>query len=299
MTIRIGTSEGGGTFHTQGQAIAEVLAKVGSGEAVEVLTTDTASVGNANRLDDGDIEFGCMAANWIGRAMTGSPPFARPVDLRMAAPLNAGPLFFITRADSPVAEVPDLAGRRVAIGLEQSGMVQHVHTIFDVLGLAFDDFEPVYLGFADGAEALVTGAVDAQFQCPIPNRVMTNLSERADVRVLPYAAGQIEHLLDAVPYYRLATMRAGALRGHDTDVDQVGVLNVLVTHARVPDYTVRRVAGAMCRSADALADLNPLFRGLDTLFEPLRAEGPAALEPGGVALHAGALAAYRELGFLT
>ena len=42
-----------------------------------------------------------------------------------------------------------------------------------------------------------------------------------------------------------------------------------------------------------------LFQGLDALFEPLRADGPAALQPGGVALHAGAEAAYRELGYLS
>ena len=38
-----------------------------------------------------------MASNWIGRAKNGEPPFAQPIDIRMAAPMNAGPLFFIVR----------------------------------------------------------------------------------------------------------------------------------------------------------------------------------------------------------
>ena len=50
--------------------------------------------------------------------------------------MNAGPLFFIVRARSPIQTVGELRGRRVAVGLETSGMVQHVHTIFGVLGLS-------------------------------------------------------------------------------------------------------------------------------------------------------------------
>ena len=45
--------------------------------------------------------------------------------------------------------------------------------------------------------------------------------------------------------------------------------------------------------ADELGRINPLFLGLRDLFEPLASAGPA-LQFGGVALHPGALAAYRE-----
>jgi TRAP-type uncharacterized transport system substrate-binding protein len=44
--------------------------------------------------------------------------------------------------------------------------------------------------------------------------------------------------------------------------------------------------------------MNPLFKGLRDLFEPLRAEGAAAFEFGGVALHPGASRAYQEAGWL-
>jgi hypothetical protein len=42
-----------------------------------------------------------------------------------------------------------------------------------------------------------------------------------------------------------------------------------------------------------------LFLGMDDLFRPLRSQGRAALEFGGVSLHPGALRAYREAGLLT
>ena len=94
-------------------------------------------------------------------------------------------------------------------------MVQHAHNIFGVLGLSFSDFTPVYLDFAAGADALAAGEVDAQFQCPIPNKVMSELAERIAVRVLPYGPGELEAVLQAVPYYRPTVMRNGAIRGLD------------------------------------------------------------------------------------
>ena len=44
--------------------------------------------------------------------------------------------------------------------------------------------------------------------------------------------------------------------------------------------------------------MNPLFKGLKDLFEPLRSKGAAALEFGGVPLHPGAIRAYKEAGWL-
>jgi TRAP transporter TAXI family solute receptor len=298
MTIRIGTSERDGTFHSQGRALATILDPHAQFGPIAVLESQSASVDNAKRLHAGEIELGFMASNWIGRAKRGEAPFVEPIDLRMAAPMNAGPLFFITRAGSPPHAVSELRGRRVAVGLRTSGMVQHVHAIFGALSLSFSDFTPVYLDFAAGADALAAGEVDAQFQCPIPNPVMTDLAARIDLRVLPYAPGQIDTVMRAVPYYRRTVMRRQAIRGLDADVAQLAVVNVLVTHARVPEPMVHDVVSVVIKQAAELGRLNPLFVGLQDLFAPLRSQGPAAIEFGGVSLHPGALRAYGEAGLV-
>jgi uncharacterized protein len=296
--IRIGTSEKDGTFHAQGRALKLVLDQRAALAPVEVLESPSASIDNARRLDAAEIELGFMAANWIGRAKRGEAPFADPIDLRVAAPMNAGPLFFITLAGSTIRTVSDLRGRRVAVGLATGGMVQHAHAIFGALGLSFADFTPLYLDFAAGAAALAAGEVDVQLQCPIPNQVMTELAARADLRVLPYPAGAVDAVLHAVPHYRATVMKAAAIRGMTQDVAQVAVVNVLVTHTRVPTAIVRETVRAIVEQADELGRINPLFVGLPGLFAPLRGQGPAAFEFGGVPLHEGALSAYHEAGLL-
>ena len=299
MTVRIGTSEYGGTFYTQGSAIAELFNR----ERLEadrcVVQTSDASIHNANLLDRGELEFGFMASNWIGRARDATSPFTRKIALRMVAPANAGPMFFVKLAHSQIRTIADFIGKRIVIGTKGSGMEQHVHSIFGVLGISFDSFTPVHMGFDEGADALIAGEIDAQFQPPIPNRVMTDLSQRADVRVVPYAPGQLEKVLENVPFYRRVTMQKGAFRGVVEDTAQPAVVNVLVTHERISQDIVHDMAKVISDNLDILPTMNPLFHGLKDLFEPLKTKGAAAFEFGGVPLHPGAIRAYRESGRLS
>src|ERR1700721_985109 len=112
MTVRLGTSELDGTFYSQGIALKRLLEWQAAPVPVDVLESKSASIDNANRLHIGAIELGFMASNWFGVAPGGKPPFTHPSELRMAAPMNAGPLFFITRAETPIASVSDLRGKR-------------------------------------------------------------------------------------------------------------------------------------------------------------------------------------------
>lgn len=299
MAIRIGTSELGGTFYTQGQAIAELF---NQGHAVNdqcVVQTSDASIHNAKQLDAGALEFGFMASNWIGRAKDAAAPFANKIAIRMVAPANAGPMCFVRLANAAIQSVADFAGKRIAIGTKGSGMEQHIHTIFNVLGISFDSFTPVHMGFAEGADALIAGKIDVQFHPPIPNAVLTDLSQRADVRVVPFAPAQLDRLFAQVPFYRPVTVEKNAFRGVVEDIVQAGVINVIVTHERVDENTVYVMAKTIADNLDKLPQMNPLFKGLKSLFDPLRTQGAAAFEFGGVALHPGAIRAYKEAGWLS
>jgi TRAP transporter TAXI family solute receptor len=299
MAVRMGTSEHGGTFYTQGLAIAELVNRDRGNEDKCVVQTTEASIHNAEQLDRGELEFGFMASNWIGRAKDATPPFTRKIALRMVAPANAGPMCFVKLASSPIRSVADFKGKRVAIGTKGSGMEQHIHTIFDVLGIPFDSFTPVHMGFAEGADALVAGAIDVQFHPPIPNKVLTDLSQRADIRVIPFAAGQLDKILARVPFYRPVTVERNVFRGVVEDVTQVGVINVLVTHERIAENVVYGMAKAIAGNLDRLPEMNPLFKGLKNLFEPLRSKGATAFEFGGVPLHPGAIRAFRDAGWVS
>ena len=297
MRIRIGTAEEGGTFHSQGEAL-KVALESGFFESVEIVATPQASIENARRLGRGELEFGMMAANWVGRAQRGELPFSEPIDVRVVAPMNAGPIFFVTRDEMPLYGITELRGRRVAVGTKGSGMEQHARTILDAIGLGYAEIEPVHLDFAPGAEALIAGDVDAQIQCPVPNPVMTDLAERVAVRPLFYRLNELYHVLERVPHYRGTVLPAGAFQGHLEDMPQVGVVNLLMAHVATDPVAIHDLVRAMVMRAPVLAAANPLFAGLAGLFEPLRQRGMAALTFDGVTPHDAALRAYRTLGLV-
>ena len=180
MTTRIGTAERDGTFHSQGQALKVIFDRH---PAAATRVDPGIEFARVSRTPIACTQATSNSASWPRTGSAAPRTVSRRSRSRSTSawrrPMNAGPLFFITRADSTVRSVADLRGRRVAVGMSTSGMVQHAHNIFRVLGLSFSDFTPVYHDFAAGAEALAAGEVDAQFQCPIPNKVMTELSERA------------------------------------------------------------------------------------------------------------------------
>jgi uncharacterized protein len=299
MPIRIGTGERGGTFHTQGLALKAALERDLSIPAIEVVESPSGvSIENANRLHAGEIDFGFVSAPWVAAAKKGEAPFDHPIDLRVAAPMNVGPNFFVAHADSGLRKVSDLRGRKVAIGLKSSGIAQHAEAVFAALGIAPGDMERVYVDFAQGADMLAAGEVDAQYQCPIPNRVMLDLAERIRVRVLSYDPPHLDAALKFIPQDRPVIMPKGAFPGVDEDLPQLGVVNLLATHAHVDPETVRHIVRAIVSAAIELGRLDPLFEGLTELLDALKSGSRAALESDGVELHAGAVLAYADLGFL-
>jgi TRAP transporter TAXI family solute receptor len=302
MAITIATFERGGTFHIQGTALAALAARLGTLDAfgeVHVTETPTASIGNAERLETGEADFGFVAANLIGRAARGEAPFEHPIDLRIVAPANVGPVFFVAAARSGLRVIDDLRGKRIAVGPRANAMRNNVAAIFRALGWADDNYEPLTLDFREGARALIEGRADAQVHPPIPNQVVTELAQALDINVVEYGPGQLDRVLRALPLFRRAVMPKGSLRGVECDSEQLGVFNLIATHAREPDDKVGAFAELMALHAHDLGRLTPLFVGLAGLFAPLRRDGGLAFKIDGVGLHPAALAAYRRLGLVS
>jgi uncharacterized protein len=294
--MKIGTAEHSSTFEAQGFALQSIL---GGPDKVEIINPSSASIENAQSLDKGVIDYGFMAANWIGLARQGLAPFTHPIDLRLVAPMNAGPMFFIARADSGLKNVRDLAGKKVAVGTRMSGIAQHARSLFDALDLHASGLEQIFVDFETGAAMLARGDIDAQLQCPIPNKVMSALDHNVDLCVLGYHDDDMKKVVTRYSIYRTTLMRKGQLRALHEDIMQPAVINVLVTHARQSIDDVAYMTSHIYRHRHDLPQICALFGDMNALFEPARTQGPLALVFEGVALHEGARQAYRTLGLFS
>ena len=293
-SIRIGVSEKGGTFFSQGMALKSVLKGVSGLPKIEIVESPVgASIENALRLEQGEIDFGFVSAPWVAAACMGKQPFTSAIDLKTVAPMNLGPNFFVTSARTGLHSVSDLKGKKVAVGLRSGGMVPHAEAVFAAIGFKPDDIERVYVGFSEGAEMLARGQVDAQWQCPFPNDVMTRLTELTEIRVLVYSDQQLDSALKEIPYDQPTWIEKEQLRGVQTSSRQLGVLNLLVTHARTEPALVEALCSAIISSAEFLGEKIGLFSGLPNLIRKVQT-GSMPLEFDNVRLHPGAVTALRS-----
>lgn len=296
-TLRIASSDPLSTFYQQAEALGGVLVAEGLAEETQVLAT-TGSVMNAQKVAGGEADLGFMASNWVPRAAAGEAPFTDPVAVAIAAPLNAGPIFFVARADSPLSRVSELKGRRVAVGHRDSGMAQHALNLSRTFGWGEDGMEFAFVSTFDGGAALAEGKVDAQLQAPVPSTHFTELCRLTPIKVLQYSEAEIEELCAAIPFYSPSRVPAEYVPGLDEDAAAVGVLNVIVTAAEGKDDFTKELVGAYIRRAGDLVRRNPLFRGLPDLLAASRARGKAALAPDDAPLHPAAAEAFKEAGLL-
>lgn len=297
MKIRISSSDPLSTFHTQAKFLAEVLSDSGVISGAEILTS-TGSVMNAERVVRGEAELGFMASNWVPRAVKGTDPFTAPTPVAIVSPLNAGPLFFVARADSPLSTVRELRGRPIAVGHADSGMAQHALNIVRGLGWGADDIRFDHASTFDSGSALIDGRVAAQLSAPIPSTHFSELCARTPVKVLTFEPADIETLCRIHPFYSPALVPADCVPGLAADVPALGVLNVIVAAAVAPADFVHDVAAAFIAGAARLEKAHPLFRGLPGVLGRARAQGTAALAPGDAPLHPAARRAFVEAGLL-
>ncbi len=294
-TLRIASSDPLSTFFGQAKALGEILVEEGIAHEAEVLVT-TGSVMNAEMVASGVADLGFMASNWVPSALTGAPPFTKPVEIAIAAPLNAGPLFFVVKASSELNTVAQLRGRRVAVGHRDSGMAYHALNMVRSFGWGADGMEFAFISTFDGGHGLATGAVDAQLQAPIPSTHFTELCQRISIKVLAYAEEQIETACREFPFYTRASVPADKVPGQAADIAAIGVLNVIAVAAGGdPGFTSDVVAATIKRAGD-LEHMNPRFRGLGGLLAKVSAEGAGALALDHAPFHPASAEAFRRAG---
>lgn len=299
MGIRIGANIVGSTYNEQGLALKKMIDEKSDIGPAEVFTTDVTSPRGAEKLGTGEIDIGLNASNWVARAVNGEPPFTQKIDIRMVAPVNVGAPFFMVKLDSPLNLFDDLRGKRIAMGPKDGGQNNHVINITRSLGIGMGGIEPVFIEFDEASEAVISGDIDAIWQIPVPNRIVTDLTAKQPMRILDYGPGQLDKLLADYPLYRHTVVPAGAFPGQERDTEQIGVLNVCVTHKNVSEELIYGFVSTMVRETEMLGTLHHVYRKLGELIDEIRTSGISVFEPDGVPMHPGALRAYKDAGLLT
>ena len=286
--LRFGTGGTGGVYYAYGNALAPSL-KEATGWDVTVKET-TGSEANLLLLQGGLADLAIVQSDTLQYATVGEGSFEGKILSGFSA---VGSLYteacqIVVTKDSGITSVGDLAGKRVSIGAENSGVTRNAEHILRANGLSLDKLKVSRLDFADSAAAMANGDLDAFFcTAGAPTNAVAELAEKMDVRLISPDQRTIDQLMGLYNCYALCTIPAGTYRGQEEDVTTLGVRAVLVAADTLDAALVNQITAALFQN-------NEKIQGVVTVDAALDLE--TAIQGVPVPFHFGAAAYYGEHG---
>jgi hypothetical protein len=295
-TIYIGTGAVTGVYYPAGGGICRMVNRSRGEHGMNCAIESTeGSIANIEGLRAGEFDMAIVQSDAQFDAYRGDGPFAQAgpdPDLRAVLSLHAEPFTVVARADSGIASVADLRGKRVNVGAPGSGQRATTEAVMAANGWTMADFaQASELPSDEQAAALAAGRVDAiVFTVGHPSGEIYDATQSTAARIVPITGPAVDRLLADRPYFAKATIPGGLYRGSDGPTPTFGARATLVTTAETPDDVVYLVVKSVFENFDEFKSLHPALARLDR-----REMARAALT---APLHPGAERYYREAGLM-
>ena len=255
--MTMGTGGTSGTYYAFGGVLGQYIknhAKID----VTVVSTD-GSKANIEGIAAGDYQLGTVQSDVMAYAWEGTRSFeknGKVDDFRVVAGLYAESVQLVTM-DASIKSVADLKGKRVSIGAPGSGVYFNAIDVLTAAGLSESDINAQYQSFADSADALKDGKIDAAFiVAGAPTAAITELCTTNDAYLVPIDGEIAEKLIASCPFYTAYTIPAGTYAGQENDVVTVTVKATLIVSASASEEDVYNLTKAIFDNTDAIAKEN-------------------------------------------
>ena len=255
--MTMGTGGTSGTYYGYGGVLGQYI-KNKAGIDVTVVATD-GSKANIQGVAAGDYQLGTVQSDVMAYAWEGSRSFesdGKVDSFRVVAGLYAEAVQLITM-DPEIKSVADLAGKSVSIGAPGSGVYFNAIDVLTAAGLTEADIKAQYQSFADSADALKDGKIDAAFiVAGAPTPAMTELATTNNAYLVPIDGDVAANLMASCPFYTTYTIPAGTYNGQTEDVTTVTVKATLIVSADASEEDVYNLTAAIFDNADAISAEN-------------------------------------------
>jgi len=245
-TMTMGTGGTAGTYYGYGGILGQQI-KTSAGITVNVVATD-GSKANILGIDAGNYQLGTVQSDVMAYAWAGSRSFEKEGALnsfRVVGGLYAEAVQLVTM-NPEIKSVADLAGKKVSIGAAGSGVYFNAMDVLTAAGLTEEDIVPQYQSFADSADALKDGKIDAAFiVAGPPTPAITELFTTNTAYLVPIDGDIATKLLADCPYYTVHTIPANTYAGQTADVKTVTVKATLIVSASASEDDVYNLTKAI------------------------------------------------------
>ena len=228
--ISYATGGTSGTYYGFSGDIANVLnEKLKDTLNLKVESTG-ASKANIQLLDAGEAQLAIVQNDVMYYAYTGTDLFADGDPITsFSAVASCYPEYVQILAKSDITSIDQLRGKNVSVGDAGSGTEFNAKQILAAYGISFDDIKVSNQSFADSADSLKNGTIDAAFVVAgYPTTAVTELATSFDFNLLPVDADHAAKLQADYGFYYYGVIPGGTYSPVADDVPAVAVMATIV-----------------------------------------------------------------------
>ncbi len=304
--FRIATGSPAGTYFPVGTIIANGLSNPRGTEFCDdpkvcgvpgllaVAVTTEGSVDNVSQIIAGSVESGFSQTDVAFAAYYGRGRFKErgpSPNLRVIARLYTEALHIVTRQEKGIVDLAKLRGRRVSLGLPNSGTAVDALLLLERGGIAVEDMQVAYLSTGKAADALKQDKLDAFFTVTgAPARAISTLTDDLYVALVPIDTSIIDKWVLDYPYYTKAVIPAETYAGVP-EIETLGVNALWLASADVDDNLVYKITRAFWNE-----NTRKLLDNGHPKGKMITLEGAVSDIP--LPMHDGATRYYKEIGLI-
>ncbi|HEX5402771.1 MAG TPA: TAXI family TRAP transporter solute-binding subunit [Pseudonocardiaceae bacterium] len=280
LRLTVATGNIDGVYYQIGSQLAGIWADQLGIAKPKVLRT-AGSPANIQQLHDGSADIGFSSADAIDTSEQG------PRKLRALARIYDDYIQVVVRADLPIRDLADLAGRRVGVGVPNSQVQLVTNRILTAAGV--HGITPVGLNLNDSISELHAGKIDAFFWSGgLPTPSIATLAGSVPLRLLDLGtdpSGVLHTMLAKYSVYGTALVPAATYGAGNASVTTLTVPNFLLVTDRMPNDVAEALVKALFDATGKLVGVNAAALGIDV---------HSAIYTQPVPLHPGAEQYYRS-----
>lgn len=258
--LNIATGGTAGTYYPLGGAIAEIVNNNLEGYNAQASSTG-ASVANINQLNAGDADIALIQNDISFYADNGTEMFTdnKIEGLKCLATLYPETCQLMTLKKTGIKTVADLKGKKVAVGAAGSGVEANARQIMAANGITYDDIDEQYLSFAEAANGLRDGNIDAGFiTAGFPTAAIQDIASQHDVVIINIDDATADKLIEDYPFYTKITIPAETYPNQTEDVQSLAVMAMLVVTDNMSEDSAYEITKAIYSNLDRLAVAHPI-----------------------------------------
>ena len=206
-------------------------------------------------LAEEKVEMSFVMSDALTQAVNGEETFEEPIEnVQQVAALYPNFVQLISTDGADIESVEDLAGKRVAVGDQNSGVEIATRAVLEAHGMSYDDIEVDYLGYAEASEAMRSGQLDAAFLTSgLPNASVMELQNSVDLKIVPIEQEAVDVLSEDANYFEALEIPADTY-GNEEAVPTVAIMNALVVRSDMSEDDVYNLTKYLFENLDTLSN---------------------------------------------